>query len=112
MLRYISSCGIVLALALGAAQAQQKGARVTPVSSQKKPNVPGKTMTVVTVEFEPGAKSAPHRHPASGMVFAYVITGAVRTQVEGEPVKVVRAGESWSEPPNAHHVVSENASAS
>ena len=114
MFRCITASGIALALALGAAQAQQRtnqGVRVTPVSSQKMPNVPGKTMTVVVVEYEPGGKSAPHRHPASGRVFAYVIAGAVRSQVKGEPVKVVRAGESWSEPPDAHHIVSENASA-
>ena len=87
-----------------------KGVQVTPVFSQKMPNVPGKTMTVVSVAYEPGGTSAAHRHPASGMVFAYVVAGAIRSQVEGEPEKVYRAGESWWEPPNAHHVVSQNAS--
>jgi quercetin dioxygenase-like cupin family protein len=86
------------------------GVAVTPVFSEKMTNVPGKTMTVVTVEYQPGGGSAPHRHPASGMVFAYVISGAVRSQLEGGAAKIYRAGESWSEPPNAHHVVSENAS--
>jgi quercetin dioxygenase-like cupin family protein len=42
---------------------------------------------------------------------AYVISGAIRSQVEGEPVRVYHAGETWSEAPGAHHVVSENASA-
>jgi quercetin dioxygenase-like cupin family protein len=87
------------------------GVKVAPVFSQKMPNVPGKTMTVVSVEYVPGGGSAPHHHPASGMVFAYVVAGSIRSQLEGEPAKVYRAGESWSEPPNAHHVVSENASA-
>jgi quercetin dioxygenase-like cupin family protein len=86
------------------------GVAVKPVFSEKMANVPGKTMSVVTVEYQPGGGSAPHRHPASGMVFAYVISGAVRSQLEGGAAKVYRAGESWSEPPNAHHVVSENAS--
>jgi quercetin dioxygenase-like cupin family protein len=86
------------------------GVAVKPVFGEKMANVPGKTMTVVTVDYEPGGGSAPHRHPASGMVFAYVISGAVRSQLEGGAAKVYRAGESWSEPPNAHHVVSENAS--
>lgn len=87
-----------------------QGVKVTPIASHKMPNVPGKTMTVVSVAYEPGGSSAPHRHPASGMVFAYVVEGSVRSQVEGEPAKVYRAGESWTEPPNAHHVISENAS--
>jgi hypothetical protein len=43
--------------------------------------------------------SAPHRHPASGYVFAYVLSGTIRSQVEGEPVCVYSAGESWIEPP-------------
>jgi quercetin dioxygenase-like cupin family protein len=95
------------------AQAEPRGShgvQVTPVAKEKMPNVPGKTMTVVMVAYEPGGGSAPHRHPASGMVFAYVVAGSIRSQVEGEPAKVYRAGESWFEPPNAHHVLSENAS--
>jgi quercetin dioxygenase-like cupin family protein len=121
--RYLVGRGLVYGLALAGlallsgrsacAQASgDHGVQVTRVFAQKMPNVPGKTMTVVSVAYEPGGGSAAHRHPASGMVFAYVVTGAIRSQVEGEAAKVYRAGESWSEPPNAHHLVSENASAS
>jgi quercetin dioxygenase-like cupin family protein len=42
---------------------------------------------------------------------AYVISGAIRSQVEGEPARVFHAGETWSEAPGAHHAISENASA-
>ena len=80
------------------------------IFSQKLPNVPGKTLTVVEVDYRPGGFSAPHRHPASGFVFAYVLSGAIRSQVEGEPLGVYRVGQSWTEPPNAHHIVSANAS--
>ena len=38
------------------------------------------------------------------------MSGAVRSQVDDEPVKVYQAGETWFEPPGAHHVISENAS--
>jgi quercetin dioxygenase-like cupin family protein len=102
--------GLALDQPLHAEPRGNQGVQVTPIASHKMPNVPGKTMTVVSVAYEPGGSSAPHRHPASGMVFAYVVSGAVRSQVEGEPAKVYRAGESWIEPPNAHHVISENAS--
>ena len=34
----------------------------------------------------------------------------VRSQVEGQPLREYSAGETWTEPPNAHHIVSANAS--
>jgi quercetin dioxygenase-like cupin family protein len=74
-------------------------------------NVPGKSLQAVTVTYPPGAKSAPHHHANSAFIMAYVISGAIRSQVEGEPSRVYRAGETWSESPGAHHAVSENASA-
>ena len=86
------------------------GETVKQVFSQKLPNVPGKTLTVVQVDYRPGGVSAPHRHPASGFVFVYVLSGSVRSQVEGEPLGVYSAGQTWTEPPNAHHIVSANAS--
>ncbi|MBX6324248.1 MAG: cupin domain-containing protein, partial [Rhodospirillaceae bacterium] len=95
-----------------AGEAGGEGVAVTLLLHQKMPNVPGKTMTVVAVDYQPGGFSAAHRHPDSGMVFAYAVSGAIRSQVEGEAERVYRAGESWVEPPGAHHVVSANASAS
>lgn len=41
---------------------------------------------------------------------AYVVSGWIRSQVEGEPVHVYKAGQIWYENRGAHHVVSENAS--
>jgi len=38
---------------------------------------------------------------------AYVISGAIRSQVEGEPARVYQAGETWQEAPGAHHTISE-----
>jgi len=35
--------------------------------------------------------SAPHRHPASGFVFAYVVSGTIHSQVEGQPLGVYSA---------------------
>ena len=87
-----------------------EGASVKQLFSTKLPNVPGKTLTVVQVDYRPGGFSPPHRHPASGFIFAYVLSGTIRSQLEGEPVRDYRAGETWTEPPNAHHIVSANAS--
>ena len=93
----------------GRAASIGEGATEKQILSEKLPNVPGKTLTVVVVDYRPGGFSAPHRHPASGFVFAYVLSGTMRSQVEGEPLRVYRAGQSWTEPPNAHHIVSANA---
>jgi len=53
-------------------------------------------MTVV-VEFPPGDPgTAPHRH--SGPCFGYVLDGEMVFELEGEPTRVVRAGEAFWEP--------------
>jgi hypothetical protein len=71
--------GLVVAagFALGAAPPGRaasigEGATEKQILSEKLPNVPGKTLTVIEVDYRPGGFSAPHRHPASGFVFAYV----------------------------------------
>lgn len=74
-------------------------------------NVSGKSLEGVTVSYPPGAKSAAHHHAKSAFIMAYVISGAIHSQVEGEPARVYHAGETWSEAPGAHHTISENASA-
>jgi quercetin dioxygenase-like cupin family protein len=85
---------------------------VIPLTTHDLPNVPGKRLTAVVVEYPPGTKSEPHRHAGSAFIFAYVLEGAVRSQLEGEAAaRVYKAGESWFEVPGAHHIVSENASA-
>ncbi|MEW2482873.1 cupin domain-containing protein [Mycobacterium sp. NPDC049093] len=72
--------------------------------------VPGKSLQAVTVSYPPGAKSASHHHARSAFIVAYVLSGAIRSQVDGEPARVYHAGETWRELPGAHHTVSENAS--
>lgn len=83
---------------------------VRPVFNQPT-NVPGKSLEAVTVSYPPGARSGAHHHAKSAFIMAYVISGAIRSQVEGEPERVYHAGETWREVPGAHHTVSENASA-
>ena len=56
------------------------------------------------------ASTAAHRHAGSAFIYAYVLSGAIRSQVDDEPARVYRAGEAWFENPGAHHRVSANAS--
>src|SRR5262244_966236 len=107
----VVAAGLVLAAAPpGRAASTVDGATVKQILSEKLPNVPGKILTVVEVDYRPAGFSAPHRHPASGFVFAYVLSGTIRSQVEGEPLGVYSAGQTWTEPPSSHHIVSANAS--
>ncbi|GLK83102.1 cupin domain-containing protein [Ancylobacter defluvii] len=114
---------VILALCLGSAQghgvdqksADQKStdkeSRVTLVYEHALPNVPGKSMKGVLVEYGPGGFSAAHTHPSSAFIYATVLEGAIRSQVNDGPVVTYRAGESFSELPGDRHGVSENASA-
>src|ERR1700739_2244845 len=83
---------------------------VRPVFNQPT-NVPGKSLEAVSVSYPPGAKSGAHHHTKPAFIMAYVISGAIRSQVEGQPARVYHAGETWSEAPGAHHTISENTSA-
>ncbi|AIU09501.1 cupin domain-containing protein [Mycolicibacterium smegmatis] len=75
-------------------------------------NVRGKVVQAVTVSYPPGSRSAPHHHAKSAFIMAYVISGAIRSEVEGaQPARIYHAGETWSESPGAHHTISENVSA-
>ncbi|MFT2214028.1 cupin domain-containing protein [Rhizobium giardinii] len=87
------------------------GDKVTIVYDQRLPNVPGKSLKGVLVEYEPGGTSAGHTHPNSAFIYATVLEGAIRSQVNDGPVVTYRAGESFSEYPGDRHGVSENASA-
>ncbi|MGW3346069.1 cupin domain-containing protein [Nonomuraea rubra] len=80
-----------------------------PLLEQALPNVKGKTFTSAIADFPPAARAVPHRH-GTAFVYAYVLEGTVRSQIEGEPVRTYRQGESWVEPPGAHHVLTENTS--
>jgi len=71
-------------------------------------SVPGKEVTVLTVEYLPGGASLPHRHDAD--VFVYVLEGAVVMQVDGKEPVTVRKGETFRERPGDIHRQSANAS--
>jgi quercetin dioxygenase-like cupin family protein len=83
---------------------------VTLVYDHVLPNVPGKSIKGVLVEYAPGGSSPAHTHPRSAFIYATVLEGAIRSQVNDGPVVTYKAGESFSEMPGDRHSVSENAS--
>ncbi|WP_454651016.1 cupin domain-containing protein [Bradyrhizobium liaoningense] len=74
------------------------------------PNIPGKSLVAVEVDYAPGAASPPHTHAKSAFIYAYVISGAIESKVNEGEKHIYRAGEGWSEPPGATHSISRNAS--
>ena len=104
---------IAVAILAPAAHAEPNSGQNPVISTvfDQPTNVPGKSLETVTVSYPPGGKSAAHHHAKSAFIMAYVISGAIRSQIEGEPARIYHAGETWSEAPGAHHTVSENASA-
>ncbi|MGE5217543.1 MAG: cupin domain-containing protein [Chloroflexota bacterium] len=110
-----ASAGAALAVAcapwIGAAsRAAEVGVETKRVATETLSNVPGKKLTAIVVNYAPGGKSGAHRH--AGSVFAYVLSGAIRSENSATgPARVYKAGESFFEPPGSRHLVSENASA-
>jgi quercetin dioxygenase-like cupin family protein len=83
---------------------------VKPVFEHVLPNAEGKSMAAVVVSYAPGGKSPAHHHARSAFVYAHVLSGAIRSQVDDQPAKVYQVGEGFYEVPGSHHWISENAS--
>ncbi|KFC74021.1 hypothetical protein FG93_01319 [Bosea sp. LC85] len=97
--------------AIAAAHSPRPGGEtVKPVFRQAIPNIPGKSLVSVVVTYKPGAASASHHHAGSAFIYAHVLSGAIRSQVDDQPARIYRAGETWFEVPGAHHKISANAS--
>jgi quercetin dioxygenase-like cupin family protein len=104
---------LVATLPLGSVLAQappSKDAKVTLVYQHELPNVPGKSIKGVLVDYAPGGSSPGHMHPKSAFIYATVLEGEIRSQVNDGPVTTYKAGQSFSELPGDRHRVSANAS--
>ena len=83
---------------------------VTENFSQAIPNIPGKSLVALIVDYPPGGTSVAHTHANSAFIFAHVISGEIESKVNDGETRIYKAGESWSEPPAASHPVSRNVS--
>ena len=104
---------LVAALPFGSLLAdgpKEKASKVTLVYQHELPNVPGKSIKCVLVEYGPGGYSPGHTHPKSAFIYATVLEGAIHSQVNDGPATIYKEGQSFSELPGDRHVVSANAS--
>lgn len=108
----IAASGIALALSTVGPVSAHDGKTETVAKNFQAaiPNIPGKSLIAVEVNYAPGAASPPHTHARSAFIYAYVISGAIESKVNDGETRIYRAGQSWSEPPNATHSISRNAS--
>jgi quercetin dioxygenase-like cupin family protein len=107
----IVAASAAVAIATAApASAHEVGDKVTPNFEQAIPNIPGKSLVALVVDYPPGGSSAPHTHATSAFVYAYVISGQIESMVNDGKARIYKAGESWSEPPGSSHPVSRNVS--
>ncbi len=81
---------------------------VTPVMTKELPDIPGKEVLLLSVEFAPGGADPVHRHNAHG--FIYVLEGSVVMQVKGGKAVTLKAGQTYYEGPDDVHTVGRNAS--
>ena len=95
---------------MAAAAPNSKNPTVTLVYKHELPNCPGKSIKGVLVEYGPGGYSPGHTHAKSAFIYATVLEGAIRSQVNDGPVTTYKAGQNFSELPGDRHGVSANAS--
>lgn len=105
---FLFTAALAAIFATGTLAHDSTGDKVTLVYDQPLPNVPGKSIRGVLVEYGPGGFSEAHTHPTSAFIYATVLEGAIRSKVNNGPVKVYRVGESFSELPGDRHGLSAN----
>ena len=101
---------VVLGLSTAVAQALPgtSAGVVHELMRQPLADQPGTDVVVITVDYPPGGATPPHEHP--GYTYAYVLEGAVVSQLDDQPQQTFSAGQMWSELPHQHHMVSRNGS--
>jgi quercetin dioxygenase-like cupin family protein len=83
-------------------------AKVDSLMVKPLPDVPGKDVQVLAVEYPPGSHDLVHRHNAHG--FIYVLEGTIVMAANGEPPVTLTAGQMFYEGPNDIHTIGRNAS--
>ena len=95
---------------LASAAPQDRRSQSRTAFSGKLPALDGQRLEarLVEVTYPPGGVNPAHRHPCP--VVGYVLEGAVRMQVKGQPERIFKPGETFFESPSDVHLVSANAS--
>jgi quercetin dioxygenase-like cupin family protein len=105
------SGAITVALLVVSAMSRASGGappQVTDLLTRPLADVPGKEVTMITVDYPPGGKDPVHRHDASA--FIYVLEGTIEMQMEGAEKVTLHPGQTFYEDPKGVHLVGRNTS--
>ena len=104
------TAALVLSLSLTGSVLPAQTDPVKTLMSQDLSGVPGREVSMITVDYPPGASTPAHTHHAQALV--YVLEGSIVMQAKGKEPVTLTKGQTWSEGPDDVHVVSRNASTS
>ena len=103
-----STAALILSLSLAGGTLVAQDATVQSLLSKDLAGVPGRELSVITVEYAPGGSDPVHTHDAQAVV--YVLEGSVVMQVRGGPPVTLVPGQTFYEGPDDVHIVGRNAS--
>jgi quercetin dioxygenase-like cupin family protein len=110
-MKIMKSVVVLLFLMTGTLMAQEPAgqqATVTQLMSKDLPELPGKEVLMITVEYHPGGTDPIHRHNAHAYI--YVLEGSIVMQVKGGKEVTLTPGQTFYEGPDDVHLVGRNAS--
>ena len=81
--------------------AQQPGIKRTILLRTDEPGSSTHEAVMGIAEIAPGAMAGKHRHP--GIEIGYVLEGSVTLEHEGEPTRVLKAGDSFNNGAGVHN---------
>jgi len=96
----VAATGIALSVTASVIYAQASGLTRTLVGKADV-SVPGREAVVARVELAPGATAGRHTHP--GDEISYILEGEAELRIDGQPPKIVKAGESFVIPAGVIH---------
>lgn len=108
ILKHLVPAVVIACSSVAALPAYAGNAVVTELMTKPLPELPGKEVQMITVEYPPGSVDPVHRHDAHA--FIYVLEGTIIMQLKGGEEVTVEAGQTFYEGPNDVHVVGRNAS--
>jgi len=99
---------LVYSLFLGSSPLLAEDAKVTTLMSKPVPDMAGKELVMLAVEYPPGSVDPVHRHNAQALL--YVLEGSITMSVNGDKPVTLTSGQTFYEGPNDIHTVGRNAS--
>jgi quercetin dioxygenase-like cupin family protein len=103
-----STAALALSLSLAGGTLVAQDGTIRSLLSKDLAGVPGRELSMITVEYPPGGSTPVHTHHAQALV--YVLEGSIVMQLKGGAPITLAPGQTFYEGPDDVHIVSRNAS--